>query len=847
MISKITIAALLHDIGKFWQRADDNSMRNSDMLDKSVKELEAQYCLLHRDGYYTHKHVLWTAQFMEKYQNLFKGVFDKTGRVEDLIIRLAAMHHRPNSESQKLIQLADWLSSGVDRSSDRDSQKETEQEVAWKKFKKTKLRSIFESLGYDNNIEHKYLLPLKKQELNEEMMPQSEVSEGEYHALWEQFTRELEFIQTGDPIVIIETLTALLHKYTSNIPSSTIHLPDVSLFDHLKSTAALAHCLVVYQQETGATVEDLRSNPEFLPFLFVGGDLSGIQKYIYDIVSKGAAKNLKGRSFYLQLLIESILDKIKTELELYDLNVEYASGGGFYLLAPNTQQNSEKVKSLESVIQKTRYEQYEGELYLALDSVMISCQDLFEHRISEKWSELGELISEKKRRKFKDYIQSDYSRFFEPIQSGGDVDVDAITGQPLSRYVRKINNRDADEELTIDESTYEQIRLGRELRSVDYWIKSHEKIKYWNHPAYNPGELGVYHYFVSVDSIQKYKEKLRGSVDRRTAKVINDTNFLESAIQGVDNIYGFEYYGGNDFPAEEDGSPVTFEQLAKTEVGMSQLGVLRMDVDNLGQIFINGMREEKRTFSRYSTLSRNLDWFFKGYINTIWKNNEKFRHNTQIIYSGGDDLFIVGQWIPLVCFAKKIREEFEKWTCNNPNMTLSGGIALIGGKFPILKGADEAASAEDLAKNYKRGDQTKNAFSIFGFSLSWDPELDKVIEWKDNIKKLLKEDKLPKSFISRVVRLHSFIGLNRADYERRAAEKIPYDRIPPKIYWMSAYDLQRLKSNIRDQEAKNFIENCKTAIYTNEFDDWDCGKNSNYHFLELLYLAARWADFEMRK
>src|SRR5690625_7870596 len=70
--------------------------------------------------------------------------------------------------------------------------------------------------------------------------------------------------------------------------------------------------------------------------------------------------------------------------------------------------------------------------------------------------------------------------------------------------------------------------------------------------------------------------------------------------------------------------------------------------------------------------------------------------------------------------SKKIREEFEKWTCNNPNMTLSGGIALIGGKFPILKGADEAASAEDLAKNYKRGDQTKNAFSIFGFSLSWE-------------------------------------------------------------------------------------------------------------------------------
>ncbi len=63
------------------------------------------------------------------------------------------------------------------------------------------------------------------------------------------------------------------------------------------------------------------------PFLLVGGDLSGIQKYIYGIIARGAAKNLKGRSFYLQLLIDNIVNFLIKELELFDANIIYKTGG----------------------------------------------------------------------------------------------------------------------------------------------------------------------------------------------------------------------------------------------------------------------------------------------------------------------------------------------------------------------------------------------------------------------------------------------------------------------------------------------------------------------------------------
>ena len=42
------------------------------------------------------------------------------------------------------------------------------------------------------------------------------------------------------------------------------------------------------------------------PLLFVGGDLSGIQQFIYNISSKKAMVSLKGRSAYLSEYTETL-------------------------------------------------------------------------------------------------------------------------------------------------------------------------------------------------------------------------------------------------------------------------------------------------------------------------------------------------------------------------------------------------------------------------------------------------------------------------------------------------------------------------------------------------------------
>ena len=118
----IYLAALLHDIGKFYQRADKGSVGKSKFLSEYCKS-ESTFCPLYK-GFYSHKHVLWTAQFIEDNSEVFRNLVgsdfaDLTDR--NNLVNLSAGHHLAEgqiSDLGRLIKKADCLSSGMDRSSD---------------------------------------------------------------------------------------------------------------------------------------------------------------------------------------------------------------------------------------------------------------------------------------------------------------------------------------------------------------------------------------------------------------------------------------------------------------------------------------------------------------------------------------------------------------------------------------------------------------------------------------------------------------------------------------------------------------------------------------------------------
>lgn len=297
---EIFLAALLHDIGKFGQRADEPYWKSGD-LDKVSKGLIQAVCPLRDQGgvqFHTHLHVLWTHHFFQlpAVQKRIRALgmeinpFDaKEEQVADNLVNLAIYHHKPTTDLQKLIQMADHWASGLDRT------KTTNEKENRKNFKEVGLLSVFSQVNRQNNAKDFYI-KMKGLDLDEDVVFPSDTEDINYSALWKTFTAHLEKIPVSNDKskqagkAFIETMIFLLKKITWCIPASTFKgdLPSVSLYDHLRVTAAIADSIYAYAEERGwdNTFEKGKAKLTFkdgihLPLLLVNVDLSGIQPFLY--------------------------------------------------------------------------------------------------------------------------------------------------------------------------------------------------------------------------------------------------------------------------------------------------------------------------------------------------------------------------------------------------------------------------------------------------------------------------------------------------------------------------------------------------------------------------------------
>jgi CRISPR-associated protein Csm1 len=190
--------------------------------------------------------------------------------------------------------------------------------------------------------------------------------------------------------------------------------------------------------------------------------------------------------------------------------------------------------------------------------------------------------------------------------------------------------------------------------------------------------------------------------------------------------------------------------------GIERLGVLRADVDNLGTVISSGLPDTKISISRTSTLSRSLSYFFKYHINEVL---EKKGYSAQIIYSGGDDLFIIGNWLDIIYAAADIRRALDEHT-GNGSLTISAGIGMFAEKYPIARMAAKTGELEDAAKNYKEDPTqlmpSKNAVALWSEEMvfSWDDFIDNILGEKlEFIRQAFDDNEKGRAFIYRLIRL----------------------------------------------------------------------------------------------
>lgn len=497
-------------------------------------------------------------------------------------------------------------------------------------------------------------------------------------------------------------LRTLLLRWLWCVPA---HTEDGALCDHLTLTAAVAACLYRYHQATGDLgAEAIEDAEEIERFFLLVGDLSGIQPYIFDIASIGAggvARSLRARSFFVALLSEVISHRVVDVFDLPLGNVVMASGGKFYVLLPNHQVES-RVQTIRQEVDSWLREEFNAEIGVNLETACFSGAAFGPSRGEDGGfgyiiTQLSFALQSRKQR-----------RAYEVLRDGNGWGEDSFRikkdfwGRGDCQSCHKLP---ADR----DDGLCPHCRGNRELGG---------RLPRTNYVAYYRGEgpegsLTFLRDQYAVAVFRDEEELAQGGSTPYLVVRLNDprTDRLR------DYPATFRYLA-NHVPVE-DGRPKTFEEIAKAvKKGRHLLGYVKADVDRLGEIFALGLQRDGAGFDtapRLVALSRELDRFFSGWLEHTLSERDGQYVNFYTIFSGGDDLFLLGPWDRAADLAQHVREQFSAFVGQNPDVTLSAGILFTKERYPIGRAWEDAEEALEQSKEGGR-----DRLTLLGDTLTWD-------------------------------------------------------------------------------------------------------------------------------
>lgn len=481
--------------------------------------------------------------------------------------------------------------------------------------------------------------------------------------------------------------------------------------------------------------------------LFVGGDLSGIQKFLYNISSSKAAVSLIGRSDFLREYMDNVCNAVAEAARAAgasETKIIYHSGGKFYLLTENSENVVKAIQDYAHSTKEKLWKSQSGQLNISISYVPFTehadgTVDVSEGKSQKPgilWSIVNNDFARQKRQKFKHILEENYASFFDPITVSRNDKACAVTGIEFSNCV-PVDDKEKNETIYVLPSVKEQVLRGEDIR----------------------------------------REK---------------------------NFKTFEEYAGDCY-----------------------LGILRMDVDGLGERFIKGFS----SIAEYQTFSERLVKFFEKDVIHI-QEEPAYKEFLNIIYAGGDDLFVVGRWDKVIDFAERINKETSNRFAAD-NITISGGIAIVKPKYPLAKAAELAGEAEHTAKQFNNG--KKNAFHMLGRTVSWVDEFDYVKRYKDLFLSQVHNDSstpLSKSVLHKLMLYAALADMNK-EYEKKG-EKKNFSYV-----WHLNYYLTRQMEKYKKKNGEAF-ELCRTLR------DKELSANQNRN-LELIAIAARWAELTLKE
>ena len=656
---KLIIASLLHDIGKVVYRAEGCRETHSVLGVNYLKEVGIKDNDILNCVKYHHGDKLKNANISE-------------------------------SDLAYIVYIADNIAAAADRREDDDL------EYGFDKF--AQLQSVFNILNKNKgcgkeSYKYKPVILKSEEDINYPENKEEKFTDSIYNNICINIKDSLKGIDFKDENVndYINSLLLALEANLTYVPSSTKtdELMDISLYDHLKLTAAFAICIKKYLEEKNILdykTELFKNASGFYEkdvFLLASLDVSGIQNFIYTISTKDALKTLRARSFYLEIMMEHIIDLILERMNLCRANLIYVGGGHCYMLLPNTEKIKMQFENIQNEINEWFLENFKTALYIAGGYAECSCKTLQNNpngSYREVFRKVSRNISDKKSNRYtaeqimklNKEEKDNYIRECKVCKNSSKVDEDDVC--PMCNSIKIFSK----------EVLYSEIFVVYKEASDGLPLPGNYKLKAYNKKGFTKGEI---------------KEELDKLLqDENTVRLYTKNKYYTGKKLST-KIWVGDYTTGD-----------TFERFAKElSHGIGRVGILRADVDNLGKSFVEGFEDKYATLTRSATLSRQLSLFFKLYINSILKKSECHMYDVietsqdsdeerkaTIVYSGGDDVFIVGAWDDVIGLAIDLREAFS--TYSQEKLTLSAGIGVYKPGYPISVIATEVEKLVDESK-----------------------------------------------------------------------------------------------------------------------------------------------------
>lgn len=505
----------------------------------------------------------------------------------------------------------------------------------------------------------------------------------------------------------VNSLLTVMKFNLSFIPSATMrnNLVDISLYDHVKLTAAFASAIEQYLDEQNITdykSELFRHSKDFYrkkAFVIFSIDFSGIQKFIYDISSKAALKGLRSRSFYLEMLMNFFVDELLQKLNLSRANILYTGGGHTYLILPNTAAAKQTALETVNAFNEWLIDNFDNTLYAVCGYCECSSNDLKNEPGGSYKEVFAKINKEMSQNKSHRYTPEQILRLNKPQKT--DHNRECI----ICHRMGNLNDKN-------------QCDFCSGLISLSDMILDKDSLFVVVNESYKGTKIKLpFNCYLTA----KNPQDLINIMDTACYIRSYSKNKGYTGKSVSTSLFVGNYTGGK-----------TFEELVSNSNGIKRLGVIRADVDNLFQSFISGFLEtgngNYETITRTSVFSRRISEFFNYHINYLLSNgeyqlfeNHSKERNASIVYSGGDDLFIVGSWDDIICFAVDLNNALKKYTQNT--LTISAGIGIYHGKYPIYSFANETGELEKYSK------QNKNTVTLFdkNNSYHWNEFIDEVL------------------------------------------------------------------------------------------------------------------------